>query len=463
MLNDDILLGIFNCYRLDGDNGWNIQLGWRKLSHVCQRWQHLIYGCALYLGVHIKCTNGTPTLDALDHLPPLPLFINYGSTLNSSGNYYETILTDDDEFGIYHALQLHDRVRHIDLDLPTLLPSILHEVLVLMDKHFPILEHLSLSFAGEASITLALPKAFLAPNLRHLSLFGIGLPKGLQLLASTPCLVTLKLRNIENSSYFPPRLFITRLGSLPKLKELSIGFSAPIPRLSTETERECLGEQEIPVTLPSLKIIWFEGVGTYLESLVAQIRAPLLEHLHIASFHPVLAIPHLSYLVNTTEAFKAPSARIGFDRDKVYVTIIRDDSEWLEWEPFRFCVKCDQLDGQIDGAVQICHALIPALSSVKQLTLYLDYWGTPIEYRNIAIASAKWHDLLRSFIGVKMLYINGWLSEELSRALQVDEVGSNPGFLPNLRFLHTWNNHMFTSFIETRQAVGRPVQLSRWY
>jgi hypothetical protein len=54
-----------------------------------------------------------------------------------------TILTEQDELGIYHALRLHDRVRHIHLHLP---PSILHKVLVLMDEHFPILEHLSLSF-----------------------------------------------------------------------------------------------------------------------------------------------------------------------------------------------------------------------------------------------------------------------------------------------------------------------------
>ena len=119
------------------------------------------------------------------------------------------------------------------------------------------------------------------------------------------------------------------------------------------------------------------------------------------------------------------------------MTIIHDDSEWLEWEPFCFRVKCNQLDWQIDCAAQICHALalIPALSGVKQLTLYLDYRHTPIEYRNIAIDSTTWHDL-RSFIGVKMLYINGGLLKELSRALQVDGVGLDPGFLLDLRSIY---------------------------
>ena len=43
--------------------------------------------------------------------------------------------------------------------------------------------------------------------------------------------------------------------------------------LRLNTDREHLGE-ETPVTLPSLKIIQFEGVGSYLESLVAEFRAP---------------------------------------------------------------------------------------------------------------------------------------------------------------------------------------------
>jgi hypothetical protein len=120
-------------------------------------------------------------VNTLDHLPPLPLFVDYRSTKRI--RYYDaTILTEQDESVIYHALQFHNRVRHIDLDL---VPSILHKVLVLMDKHFPMLEHLSLSSSDANGIHLTLPKAFLAPNLRHLSLPSTILPKRLRLLTST--------------------------------------------------------------------------------------------------------------------------------------------------------------------------------------------------------------------------------------------------------------------------------------
>jgi hypothetical protein len=167
-------------------------------------------------------------VNKLDCLPPLPLFVDYRHTRGDV-----TILTEQDELGIYHAVRLHDRARHIDLDLP---PSILHKVLVLMDKHFPILEHLSLSFAAEASNTFALPEAFLAPNLRYLAFPSVSPPELSQFLTTTVSLVTLKLSNIQTSSHFRPSLLVARLRSLPQLKELSIEFSVPISHSGTEKE-----------------------------------------------------------------------------------------------------------------------------------------------------------------------------------------------------------------------------------
>jgi hypothetical protein len=449
-LDDDILLDIFNCYRLDDEYLWNVRLRWSKLSHVCRRWRRLIYESTSHLGMHIQCTNGSPIVDILDHLPPLPLFVNYG--------YASVNMTEQDELGIYHALRLHGRVRHIDLEFLT--SSILHKFLVLMDEHFPILELLSLSFATKNTIPLTLPKAFLAPNLRHLALVGIGLPKRLQLLTSTVSLVTLKLSNIETSSYFRPRLLVARLRSLPQLKELSIDFSIPIPRPSAE--RELLGEKGTPVTLPNLQTLRFKGVSAYLESFVAQIRVPLLEWLMITFFNQIaFALPHLSHLINITEGSKLPASRVYFGPDEVSIITARHGSPWFDPAPLLLRVMCKQLDWQIDCAAQICNALIPALSGVERFALRCSYdFQIPTALENGAIDSTNWHELLRSFIGVKELYIPDKLMEELSRALQAYEVGSDPGFLPNLRSINAPDN-LFTAFINTRQVVGRPVQFSQ--
>jgi hypothetical protein len=402
--------------------------------------------------MHIDCTNGSPIVDSLDHLPPLPLFVNY----HASDRYRKIILTEQDKLGISHALRLHDRVRHLILRLS---PSDLHNVLVLMDEHFPILERLDLSLSYENSLPLTLPKAFLAPNLRHLTLPDFSPPSLLRLLTSTASLVTLELSNIQTSSYFRPRLLVARLRSLPQLEKLSIEFSIPIPRPSTE--RELLGEQGAPVTLPSLKNLQFKGVGAYLESLVAQIRVPHLEQLDTTLFNQIaFALPQVSYLINITEAFNCPRMAVIFNRDTVSVTASHRASIW-GLEPFFLRVICEQLDWQIDCAAQICHSLIPALSGVEIFELDCGNWAIPTEWQNGAIDSTTWHDLLRPFIGVEKLYMHYELLKELSRALQMDEVGSDPGFLPNLRSIYAYDNQ-FTSFIDTRQVVGRPVKFIKW-
>ena len=150
--------------------------------------------------------------------------------------------------------------------------------------------------------------------------------------------------------------------------------------------------------------------------------------------------------------FKLSRAAVDFRYNDIGV------STFLGPAPFSFGVDCKPLDWQIDCAAQICHALIPILSAPQELSFHsCDHKKIPPELRDGAADSATWHDLLRSFIGVRDLFIFGPILEELSRALQVDEVGSDPGFLPNLRSIHAKDN-LFTSFIDTRQVVGRPVQ-----
>ena len=327
-----------------------------------------------------------------------------------------------------------------------------------MNENFPILERLSLSRDSFSDrLPLTIPKAFLAPNLRHLTLSDIGLPKRLRVLTSTVSLVTLTLGRIQTSSYFRPRLLVARLQSLPLLEELAITFSIPIPRPSTE--RELLGENGAPITLPSLKTLSFDGVGAYLESLVAQIRVPLLEQLEIWLFNQIaFVLPHLFYLINNTKVFKFSRATVSFYHDKVFVS--KNHGHGLGRIPFSLCVGCKPLDWQIDCMAQICHGIIPTLSSVEELSLVLAYQKISTEMRNGTIDSTTWHDLFRTFIGVKKLRIGNALSEELSRALQVDEVGLDPSFLPNLQSIHE-NHNLFTTFIDTRQVMGRPVRFDR--
>ena len=127
-------------------------------------------------------------------------------------------------------------------------------------------------------------------------------------------------------------------------------------------------------------------------------------------------------------------------------------------------MKCKPLDWQIGCAAQICTALAPALllSDVGQFILAVTNNKLPATWLNSEIDETTWHELLRSFVGVKKLHIEAGLLEELARALQMDELGSDPSFLPDLQEIVAKRN-LFTSFIDARQVVGRPVRFSHGY
>ena len=460
MLEDDILLDMFNYYRLDDENAWNERIGWCKLSHVCRRWRQLVYSSTFHLGMHIRCTQGTPIVDTLGHLPPLPLFISYCLKIHCEYGDVDlwrwVPIRGEDELGLYHALRLPDRVRRIDLRLRS---STLNQSVMLMDKPFPILEHLSLLVINGEITALTLPTTFFAPNLRHLILHSIGLPKRLRLLTSTISLVTLALWNLPASSYFRPKLLVARLQSLPQLEELSIGFSIPIPR--PNAERELLGKQGTPMMLSKLKIFQYQGVSAYLERLVSQMRAPLLGRLDITLFNQIaFTLPHLTYFVNLAEQIKLHNVIVSFKRDEVSIAT---DFEHALWDrSFVLHVRCGQLDWQIDSMGQICGALKPMLSGVDKLTLYFqeDSYYMPTGWQ---VDGTTWQELLRSFIGAKELFIDFKLKEELSRALEVDDIGSDPGFLPRLKELifsdhiGAQEDNLFGSFIQARRLAGRPI------
>ena len=448
-LNDDVLLDIFNYYRLDDEKNW-LRRGWCKLAHVCRSWRHVINREASNLDVRLLCTNGTPGVDTLAHLTSLPLAIDY---------QYTTATIDAlEEWRISQALKLRDRVRRAAIHIPS---SSLHELLVLMDEPYPSLDHLSLLSTTDEDTSLILPETFVAPNLRYLTLSGISLPGDLTSLSSAS-LVTLTLANIRASSYFVPTYLVTLLQSSPQLEELSISFSDSLPRPSAE--RELFRELKPPVTLPTLKRLMFRGSSAYLDSLVAQMRAPRLQVLDVTFFNQLsFTIPHLSHFTNAIEGLKHPDAKIAFNRDMVSLCT-RAHWKWGNgYRYFSLQVMCKPFDWQIDCAAQICRALLPVLSSAEKLILDSD-GETPTIWPDGAVDGATWLELLRPFVGVEELSVNGcMLAWELSRALQLDNV--DPELLPALSWLvHEMHiEHTFAPFNHTRQVAAlRVPRLSQW-
>ena len=368
-------------------------------------------------------------------------------------------MTSTDNDNIRLGLERHDRVRRVELQDPS---SSFQPWLSQMNQHFPRLEDLYLlSTTTETEETsLMLPETLQAPNLRRLSLHGICLPTGLSLLSSTIALSALSLTHIRPSCYFPPRHLATQLKSLPHLEELSIGFAIPIPLPSSEGE---LLPVPIPlVTMLALRQLTFRGMDAYLDNLVNQINAPLLERLTLTlHFDLTFTLVNLTKFIHRTERFKWLVARVIFNKDGVSI-----DAEYIEQQgvgksSFHVNVNCEPVDWQIDSATQICGALGKVLSTVEDLTVDLRDLGMPSDWES-TLEDVAWHELLLPFIGVKRLHIGSSLTLGLSQALKSDAAGL---VLPELEELDVSlktddATNALTAFIETRELVGRHIDLS---
>ena len=450
-LDDDSLLQIFSCYRLDDEENWYLRLGWLMLIHVCPRWRNLIYDSWSHLDLCLLLTNDSPSMDTLSHLPPLPLIIHYSDRTRT--------ITRKDEGNMYLGLQQHDRVRRVILQAPS---SKLRMWLEPMNKLLPVLGELSLfSMNTDSEMSQVLPELLRAPKLHRLSLHGISLPKGLSLLSSTTSLSTLSLTHILESSYVPPGHLVALLQGLPHLEELSIGFAIPIPLPSSEGK--LLPAPLPPVTLPTLRWLTFKGVGVYLDNLVAQINTPVLERLNLTLlFELAFTLVNLTEFICRTEGFKCLVARVFFNKDGASIEAGFNEQRTIG--KLSLHVNCESLDWQIDSSAQVCSALGRALSAVEELTLDLDVSGMASDWEK-SLDSTLWHELLLPFIGVKKLHIGPPLTLELSQSLESVAGGLVLELLPELEELEVQleigrSKNVFSLFVETRGSVDRPVHLS---
>ena len=398
----------------------------------------------------LSLTNGSPSLDSLNHVPLLPLVVNYSDGTRT--------MARKDENNIRLGLQQHGRVRGVVFRASSLSLRIWLQP---MNQLFPKLRDLFLKSTTTEEMDVVLPEALQAPDLRHLSLHGITLPT--PLLSSTISLSTLSLTHIGAFCYFPPGHLVTQLQGLPHLEELSIGFAIPIPLQGSE--QELLPNPIPPVTLPTLRQLTFRGVSVYLDNLVAQIHAPLLERLDITLFLELdVILMNLNNFIQRTKGFAngCVVARVIFNKDGA--SIVAGYHEQHGIGKLDLHVNCIPLDWQIDSATQVCNALRNAVLAVEELTLDLDVAGMPSNWENI-LDSMMWHELLLAFTGVKRLHVGSSLTREFSQALESVSGELALELLPGLQELKVplmFDNatRAFSSFMKFRESVDRPIRLA---
>ncbi len=407
VLPDDVLLEIFEFY-VKNHSLLVIKTdveAWQTLVHVCRRWRSLVFESPHRLNLQLCCT---PSTDALDIWPVLPLVIRGDMTLTSGVD------------NIVVALGQSNRVCQVNLWKAGRQP--LENVLAAMQVPFPKLTKLRL-FSLDDETPPVIPDSFLggsAACLQDLELSGIPFPGLPKLLSSATHLVYLDLSDIPHTGYFSPDAMVALLSALSNLKGLSLKFQSPqsYPNLKS---------RQLPPlkrsVIPSLTRFFFKGVTEYLEDLVTCIDAPQLDDLRIIFFN--------HYVASLIE------------------------------------ISCREPDWQLSSIVQVCNSSLPPLSMVEDL--YIEHQYSQLVWKSDAIENTLWLELLPPFTAVKNLYLAEEFAPGIAAALEELVEGRITEVLPSLQNIFIqelkpqgpFREHI-EQFVAARQLSGHPVAISVW-
>jgi hypothetical protein len=449
MLSDDILLDIFDFYRLDaltrsGGRPWR----WHRLAHVCQKWRHIISTSPRRLDLRIFCDDRTP-IDILHIWPTLPLAVSFKATRES------TLMPKN----ITAALRHLDRIWQVELHVTSSMTTSLAEMI---QKPCRALESISITVEDATGTSIPVHNAFLgrsAPQLKEIKLGGIfyPFPKLRQVLLSTNTLVELRLSKIPNSVYFSPDDLVTGLSTLVRLKSLSVGFNF------TASHRPPNVTHPPPqhTTLPSLTSLDFHGASEYLEGFMARINSPVLSKITIRLFNQIFfEIPQFCQFILRPNALGSPTwVIVTHSAELVSISLTLNRNEH-----YLLGTSCRRLDWQLSFVTEILTQISsssPLLSSVRSLTIQKGDELPSME----DLDSTQWLELFRPLTHVTLVRVSEeQLVPSIVQALVTED--TDTAVLPELFSLHL-EKHSTPSvveaaeqFVATRRLSGHTVFLS---
>src|SRR6266446_9267659 len=357
MLPEDILLEIFDIYRLDAVERNQERLWkWRHLAQVCRKWRHVISLSPRRLDLRILCEYRTPIENILQSWPTLPLVVQF----NRKGYLYHML------GNMMVALRHADCLCDIDLYVTR---AMTRPIVEMIQKPCQALESIQITVSDVTGPSILFHDAFLggsAPRLRKIKLDGIFFlfPEMRRVLLSTNNLVDLHLSKIPHAAYFLPGDLVTALSTLVQLKSLTVGFHSPASSPSTSMTRrlpQC-------TTLPSLIFLDFHGASEYLEGFVTQINLPALSKAVIRLFNSIFFdIPEFSRFILHPNALGSPtSVYVAHSAELVSVSLYVEESRD---EKLSFRTSCRRFDWQLSFVTQILTQLSPLLSNVRSLII----------------------------------------------------------------------------------------------
>ena len=448
MLPDVALLEIFDSYVIS--LGYKKQT-WHTLVHVCQKWRFVAFGSPRRLDLRLACEARTPVRETLDVWPLLPIVI-----------YAHTLSTSTSVGNIVAGLEHNDRV--CEMYITGVSRSRMENVWAALQQPFPALTRLEFlsQFLYEAAPVV--PASFLdgsVPALQILWLDGTPFPGIPNFLLSATHLVYLSLTNIPHSGYFSPEAMVTALSVLARLECLEIAFDSPRSRPDQNSRRL---PPQTRTLLPVLTELTFNGAAKYLEDLVAQVDAPLLDMLKIDFFHELIFDTlRLTQFISRTPNFRArDEARLKFRECDVAVKLPR-----TFYGSIRLRISCSESDLQLSSVAQVCSSSFPPtlILAVERLYIQSMHWEQPWEDD---IEVSQWIELFRPFVAVKDLYFSSDFTPQIATALQ--ELGeSGAEVLPALEMLFFEEplpsgpvQEALEQFVAARQLAGHPIAISPW-
>jgi hypothetical protein len=395
---------------------------WQTLVHVCRRWRCIVFGFPRCLNLRLFYTETRPrAVEMLKVWPPLPVVIH--------GDFsFSTVTLGLDN--IIAALKHDYRICDLSLHHPS--SPQLEKVVDAMRQPFSSLSILELRLPKQSAL-VALPDSFLggsAPRLQTLVLEGIlfqALPK---LLLSTTRLSTLSLLNVPHSGYISPDMMVTYLSTLTNLEHLCLGFPSPSSHPNHANHHSLLSTRTV---LPALTSLEFTGFSKYLEDLVAQIDAPVLDSFSL-SFLDELAFdtPQVIQFISRTPKLKEPehAKLIFYDFDLQFILPLPSPNvDEEDNEKAHLGTSISLPFWQISSLAQARSSSLFPLSAVKRLVMREGDecdWGGEIDIEDVC-----W--LLCPFTAVETLYLSDSLEPDIGPALPDLQGERMAEILPALR------------------------------
>jgi hypothetical protein len=298
MLPDDVLLDIFDFYRMDPTfYPWM----WVTLAHVCPRWRQVIFASPRRLDLQFLCTPRTRVRELLDFLPPaMPIVIS--NSFDSLTPRHTIGLADGSQ--VIAAIEERDRVWWIHLQ--DVSSALLERLVTMMQETFPKLKYLRLWAAdGTPAAPVLLRGGFLggsAPGLESFLLRGIPFPELSKLLLSTNDLVHIVLEKIPDSGYISPEAMTAALSTCTKLETLVIEFLSEDPHPDGPDPTSQVITSITRASLPALTYFNFDGNGSYFDNFVPRIESPLLARDSNPFWqHDTSVVRHVQYEASFTQ------------------------------------------------------------------------------------------------------------------------------------------------------------------